>query len=182
MTQLSNDIARSVGGISAVRHHGLRTKKRKTRTNGVGAHSSRKDDRIGMNGGKRIQVCWLPEIATLTCSTRLPPQISQHMLTEAIIVAKSGRSNSRVFKMRQDRDAGVAQRPRWAALQRMWTGVREAEAQVEIWVTTKRRQGEPALAALLYMCPLRYGILNTEIPWTVSWNYSESLKGYRRLA
>ncbi|PSR90709.1 hypothetical protein BD289DRAFT_207542 [Coniella lustricola] len=29
MTQLSNDIARSVGGISAVRHHGMRTKKRK---------------------------------------------------------------------------------------------------------------------------------------------------------
>lgn len=31
MTQLSNDIARGVGGISAVRHHGARARKRKAR-------------------------------------------------------------------------------------------------------------------------------------------------------
>lgn len=57
MTQLSNDIARSVGGISAVRHHGLRTKKRKIR-NGVGHHSSHREDKLGVAGGpsKRVQV------------------------------------------------------------------------------------------------------------------------------
>lgn len=58
MTQLSNDIARSVGGISAVRHHGLRTKKRKSRHIGVRPHSSNRDDRAGTHAGisKRVQV------------------------------------------------------------------------------------------------------------------------------
>ncbi|KAF3768698.1 hypothetical protein M406DRAFT_71682 [Cryphonectria parasitica EP155] len=71
MTQLSNDIARSVGGISAVRHHGMRTKKRKIGNgNGNDLHFAKdyshhrshhrqsrgdtaKDDRT--SGSKRIQ-------------------------------------------------------------------------------------------------------------------------------
>lgn len=67
MTQLSNDIARSVGGISAVRHHGLRTKKRKIRNNGAGPHYSKREDKAAMHVGssKRTQVGWLPAIIKL---------------------------------------------------------------------------------------------------------------------
>lgn len=74
MTQLSNDIARGVGGISAVRHHGMRTKKRKTRHQaGVEPHFAKeysrnrpsresREDRTA-SGSKRLIVGPLPPSA-----------------------------------------------------------------------------------------------------------------------
>lgn len=79
MTQLSNDIARSVGGISAVRHHGLRTRKRKSQHNGIEIHLAKdfrnsrnaREDKTGTYGSssKRLHV-FFPPLSLL--SYRLP--------------------------------------------------------------------------------------------------------------
>lgn len=87
MTQLSNDIARGVGGISAVRHHGLRTRKRKARDAIVSGRAAEakaakaqashrrqskgeRDDRT--TASKRLQVCVSDLVGRCAVCTRVP--------------------------------------------------------------------------------------------------------------
>lgn len=88
MTQLSNDISRSVGGISAVRYHGLRTKKRKIRSNGIGARSSKKEEKSSPHVGtsKRTQVCWRPR-----CDVKILENLLYELVLMAVIRKENGR-------------------------------------------------------------------------------------------